>query len=388
VRPASLPFAIALTLALRLVAVLASDREVADVLRYQKVAGHVLDVSWDPYQAPRLYPYAPLWVWIEAGCGFLARRSSMSFAVLVKLPIVAADVAIVVLLARVGRRHGLGLLPAWAYAVHPVSLLVTGFHGQFDALPLLFVLLCLDWHEQARYGASGLALAAAIGWKPFPVLLVPVLAATVPPRSRLRFALLATAPVALTLIPFALHDLSALRRELMGYAGVADFGWIGVLRGVRFLTTGVLARSEAAHWPVLVSIGRWLFVGAFVLLAVAVGARRLVLGRYAIALAVFLAFLSLYGAVSAQYLLWVVPFGLLSGGRGEALGFAVAASVGLLGFYDFLAPGVLTPPSMPLFPRPVAGLLWVSGAAATLLLCWAWLARLVARGGTAKVPRP
>ena len=32
-------------------------------------------------------------------------------------------------------------MAAWIYAAHPVAVLVTGFHGQFDAIVLLFVLL-------------------------------------------------------------------------------------------------------------------------------------------------------------------------------------------------------------------------------------------------------
>ena len=50
----------------RAAAAFVSDRVVADVLRYRKVAAHVLDVSWNPYLAPRLYPYPAAWVWVEA----------------------------------------------------------------------------------------------------------------------------------------------------------------------------------------------------------------------------------------------------------------------------------------------------------------------------------
>src|SRR5881628_1447159 len=102
--------------ALRLIAITFSDREVADVLRYRKVADHVLDVSWNPYQAPRLYPYPPVWVWVETGSEWLARRTGWSFAILVKLPVLGADLAIVALLAAGGTKTGRGLVPAWLYA--------------------------------------------------------------------------------------------------------------------------------------------------------------------------------------------------------------------------------------------------------------------------------
>ncbi len=41
--------------AVRSLPIVLADRTVADVQRYQRVAAHVLDVSWNPYQAPRLY---------------------------------------------------------------------------------------------------------------------------------------------------------------------------------------------------------------------------------------------------------------------------------------------------------------------------------------------
>ena len=72
-----------LALALRLVAVLATDRVVADVERYQRVAVHLLDVSWNPYETRRLYPYPPPWAAAEASSCRLAvlmRRSSRTIS--------------------------------------------------------------------------------------------------------------------------------------------------------------------------------------------------------------------------------------------------------------------------------------------------------------------
>jgi hypothetical protein len=89
------------------------------------------------------------------------------------------------------------------------------------------------------------------------------------------------------------------------------------------------------------------------------------------ALAVLLAFLSLYGAVSAQYLLWVVPLGLLLLDR-HSLTFGVTATMSLFGFYLFLAPGVLTAPSPGTPPPVLAGRVWALGLTLLLpvTLCW------------------
>jgi Gpi18-like mannosyltransferase len=183
-------------LLLRAVPLVVADRMVVDVLRYHKVAAHMLDVSWNPYETKRLYPYPPLWVYWETASGWLERHAALPFPLVVRLPILAADLGIVWLLARMGRRRGLGLLPAAAYAVHPVSLLVSGFHGQFDALPLFCLLAALDLKERERQDLSALALAAAIGFKSFPVLVIPAFLRDLGGgRAALRFVTLAVGPV-------------------------------------------------------------------------------------------------------------------------------------------------------------------------------------------------
>jgi hypothetical protein len=364
-----------LALALRLAAAFWSDGEVADVLRYRKVADHVLDVSWNPYQAPRLYPYPPLWVWVEAGCGWLSRHAGLPFPIVVKLPVVAADLAIVGLFLAAGR-----LRAAWVYACHPVSLLVTGFHGQFEALALLFVLLALSWFERGRDDASALALAVAIGLKALPVLLLPLfLLAMSDWRRRCRYAALATLPVAVLLLPFAVHDLPALRRELFGYGGVADFGWIGLLRGIAWLRTGALGKGRGEAWGILIPLGKVVFLAGYAAILAALARRRLRWDLTQACLAVFLAFLVLYGALSAQYLLWVVPLAALTDDR-FSWPYAVAATLALIGFYAFLAPGVLYPADRGWLPPSRAGALWVAGVGATWAITLSWLAAHVRRG--------
>jgi hypothetical protein len=366
---------LAVALGVRLLPVLAADREVADVRRYRRVADHILDVSWNPYQAPRLYPYPPVWVWAEAGAGWLSRNLGLSFPVLVKLPSVAAELGIVWWLA--GAAMG-GGRAAWAYALHPVSVLVTGFHGQFDAIALFFVLLALSGWARGRRAASALALSAAIALKSFPVLLLPVLLVQrgQTRRDRLRYAALAVGPVLLLLLPYAWHDPGALRRELFGYGGVADFGWIALVRGLGWLAGGVLGRGEAAYWSTHVLAAKALFLAAYASFLAALAAREPSVDLARACLSVLLIFLVFYGALSAQYLLWVVPLGALVGGRPFAL-YSAAATAALVGFYAFLAPGVLWPEGASAgLARPGAGLLWVVGVGAVLAASAAWLVAL------------
>lgn len=394
-------------LLLRLAGVLLADRMVADVLRYHKIASHVLDVSWNPYEAARLYPYPPLWIVFEVGAEWLARALGGGFPILVKIPVVAADLGIVWLLARAGawrretgdgdanaqpalhpieRAHaavggtvGLGeaghrgLLAAWIYALHPVALLVTGFHGQFDSLAVFAVLISLVLHEARRRDASALALALGIATKSYPVLLLPFFLLAQPDlRKATRFLLLATVPVGVLLLPFALANAPALQRELFGYGGIADFGWIGLARASRWAATGVLSRSEAIHWPVAVAWGKLAFLASWLGLLAICFRRRREISLVDACLAVLLAFLGLYGAVSAQYLLWVVPLALLRPDW-HSLAFGATATLALLGFYPFLAPGVVFPAPAGGAPSNLFGLVWALGVALLLGETLAWL---------------
>ena len=368
-----------LALVLRLVPVLAADRVVADVARYRRVATHLLDESWNPYETRRLYPYPPPWAAVEAASEWLARRGIGSFPVNVKLPSVAADALIVAALGVAARRGRASPAAAWIYAAHPVSLLVTAFHGQFDAIMLLFVLLALDAVARGRRDASALLLSAAIATKSFPALLLPFLARGGGARSALRFTALALGPVAALLLPFALADPGALRRELLAYSGIADFGWTGLLRGLEWLATGELPRSEARFWPLASTISKALFLAAWGVLVLAVLRRRLALDRERACLAALLAFQVFYGALSAQYLLWVVPLGALRPSRGFLL-HSAAATAGLVGFYLFLAPGVLWPAPLDGVAAARAGRLWVVGTAATLVTAAAWLVAVLREG--------
>jgi hypothetical protein len=367
----------------RAAAALLSDRVVADVLRYRKVAAHVLDVSWNPYLAPRLYPYPAAWVWVEAAAEWLARHAGVSFALAAKTPVVIADAVLAGVLVSWGRERG-GLAPpprVWAYALHPVAILVVGFHGQFDSVALLALVCALRWLDGRHLDRSALALAAGIGLKSFPVLVLPFALLFVPGggRARVRYALLAIVPVALLLLPFAVADRAALVRELFAYGGVPDFGWIGGLRAMRWVTRGHLARAADAQWAPLLAASKVLFLAAAAVLWAAVARGWIRWRAEASALGVLLAFQVFYGALSAQYLLWPVPLAVLLGER-FVLPHAAAATLALAGFYVLLAPGVLTPAETPPFSPAVAERLWMAGTAALWLVCAVWTADLVRRG--------
>jgi hypothetical protein len=351
------------------------------------VAAHVLDVSWNPYLAARLYPYPPVWIWVEVGAEWLARHTGLPFALAVKAPVVLVDALLAGMIASWARsapggegRARWSPWAGWVYALHPVALLVTGFHGQFDALPLLALLAALRAVENGRPDRGALLFAAAVALKPFPVLVLPfALLPLAGARARLRFLVLALVPVGLLLLPFAIADLPAMVRELLAYGGIPDFGWTGALRALEAMRTGRLSRATAGEWAALAPVSKIAAPAAIAALWWAAASGRLRMRLEALALAVLLSFEVFYGALSAQYLLWPVPLAVRLGERFVPV-HALAATAALVGFYLFLAPGVLSPAETPLLGPDLAQRLWTVGTALTWAVTALWLADLVRRG--------
>ena len=173
------------------------------MLRYRKVADHVLDVSWNPYEAPRLYPYPPVWVWVEAGAGLARARDRPQLR--------GAGEA-----AGPGRRPGhrrrcsrrvAGAAPGARLALRPAPGRVLVGRVPWPVRRRRAVLRPAGAPLRSRPAgdASALALSAAMALKSFPVLLLPVLLAPTPARARARPLRGARAgPVLLLLLPYAL----------------------------------------------------------------------------------------------------------------------------------------------------------------------------------------
>src|SRR5262249_9744867 len=139
-----------------------------------------------------------LWIYACAAAVLVHDATGLPFSTLVKLPPIGADACIAVLLFWTALRQSVpnraAALMGLAYALNPVSILITGYHGQFDALMLAPTVLAWSiWtaplrphtpnpHPQASpclsradLVASGLALGIGVWFKPVPLVLLPVM---------------------------------------------------------------------------------------------------------------------------------------------------------------------------------------------------------------------
>ncbi len=380
---------LALALGIRLVPAWLLQHEVADILTYRAMGEIVL--RGDNIYAPRvLFPYTPFSQFLPAWLLQLAEATGWRFDFVAKLPAILADVGSALLIYVTLRWEGVpsGRTLAWtaAWALNPVGILISAFHGNimsvipFLTLSAYVAALRADQRADDRgvlLAIAALLLGVAIAMRSFPVLLLPpfLLLFCRNTREMVIFAALAMfAPVASS-VPYLLYARESFLREVLGYSGFEDFGWVAVLRALRFFIDGQKVGMFAPH---LVEITKRLFLGAYALsLLLLPFFRREALGR-ALLIAPLL-FYALYGAVSAQYLVWVVPLAIAVRER-MVIPFSVVSAAALVAFYAGYHPGILVgryPIPMP-EPRPVMGA-YVAGNIGLVVVSLAWVGLIIAR---------
>lgn len=102
-----------------------------------------------PYDVDRRYSYSPIWFWILSAASMANGFLKWPPYVLVKLPLILADTAILVLLlkyASAEKRSFQSVFMAGAlFFLNPVSVLNTAYHSQFDNIACLFCLFACYW---------------------------------------------------------------------------------------------------------------------------------------------------------------------------------------------------------------------------------------------------
>jgi hypothetical protein len=290
------------------------------------------------------YPYLPGWLVVELGAAHLADAVNVPFWQVIRLLIVAADVLLtfaIWVLATLKRGRAHGRLAAGIYALSPIAILIAGYHGMFDSIPILLTLVAAGLADRGSKHVFliGLLFGIAITLKPLAVLALPlfVIARRLTILQRVTIGVTVGIVLLGTCAPVLLSDPESLLRNVLDYGGVNDQGIGGLMRAMWFTRSG--------DWYLPGDFGRIIsdttrsFTLALMALTVLM-CWRLDLMR--LSAAVYIAFLISFGAVSTQYLLWPLPF-LLVGGAPLVIPvmYALGTAVGAIGFYMLYWPPLL-----------------------------------------------
>jgi hypothetical protein len=302
--------AFVLALALRLTLLLGFPGNY-DTASYEEVIT-ILERGGDLYADTSRYNYSPVWSLVLRSAQALSKVIGSDLVVAVGLLLLLADGLTAALLFRIaaarrGRSAGFGA--ALLFFANPVSVLISSAHGQFDNLPILFLLVALlaAQRRPARRVPILAALSASLLVKHVTAF-HPLLFARRRERggAGLGAAVVPYLAFALSFLPY-LASLQGIRSHVLEYSGLRSL----------YGTDALLLIPGVPDWvPVAVFIPA-AGLAVFVL-------RNVELGRASLLL--FLVILIFAPGISRQYFVWPIALGSLFGGPGYFVYTAVSAA--------------------------------------------------------------
>jgi hypothetical protein len=372
---------LALTLVVRLIPAWLLKTETADVEAYHDLGLSVL--QGDNVYAHRLFHYSPYSQFLLAWAVRVADATGWSFDFVVKLPSILADCGTSLLifsfLSRRGATVSKALLWSLAWALNPVAILSSAFHGNMmEMLPVFVLAAYYGFERESRdrdllLPLSALLFGVAIALRPYPILLLPLFLILGRAREMRVFTILALLPASLSSFPYLLHARHVFLREVLGYQGMSDFGWGAAIRALGYVVHGT---KISAFDDDLVSMSQLLFLGAYALFLLTLPFfKASSLGRAL--LIPPLLFFALYTNVSAQYLIWVLPIALVLRERLSLL-YTLVAAAAMVFFYSIYQPDVLSGRLSPLLPdNSTVTLAYILANGVFVVFCMYWVFRIL-----------
>jgi hypothetical protein len=283
-----------------------------DIESYEIVGRLVLNGK-DVYSSPETidrHPYLPLQMYWMAFALKLSETLRWSFAKVVRILPITADVFITLIIFQILRRDvspqaafNAGL---W-YALNPIAVFVSAYHGQFDAVPLLFTLMAFYWVSRSPAVGGGW-LGLGILDKSWPVLALPsLLWATRRWKRGMALVLMAVLipliGVVSYLLLFDANLWMVLKRALTYNRGVGIWGYTYFIRML-----SVLAPDTGQAFAFFITYGRYLTLLGLGFVWWFWARKETPLAGF---LTILVAFFALTHAFAIQYLVWLVPFAIL-----------------------------------------------------------------------------
>jgi len=320
-----------------------------DVIAFYQFAKaiEIHGLTWT-YEHSILFNHPPLVGYFLQGLAWLGhqpffRQNDLTFPFLLRLPGIIADFGVVLLVLSVVREYPNLRPPRWAmllFAASPVSIMVSGFHGNTDPILVLFLVLAAVMALRDRPFLCGLFLALSCQVKIIPLLLLPIFLFFWLERRRLRSFL---GSFLLSSLLFCAEPL--LRSPVAFVKNVLSYGSFWGIWGLTYCLriTGIHEFNKVSFFNLsgtqdaIIMILKITVVLSVLLLAW----RRRKLSPPALFASVgyaWMIFFVLSPAVAAQYLVWLGPFILLL--SPTFYGFLVAgSSIFLFFFYNITSGG-------------------------------------------------
>jgi len=273
------------------------------------------------YNADIEFNHPPFMAWVLIALNWLSSNTWLDFPFWMRLPAILADLGSLWLMTLIIPKNPRLLL---LLAICPISILISGFHGNTDPVMIFLVLLAIYFLDRRKWVlAAGIALGASACVKLVGFVFVPAFFFYLSSkRERLLLVLATCATFVLLSSPYLFQDPEVIAHNVFGYRsakGIWGFTRLARIPELLMHHVGYVSFSAeiGVFVPLLVIPGLMLFLS-----------RRPVSLLTRCAISIFL-FLWLAPGFGVQYLAWLVPFALVFG---EAWALAVYTTSGLFLF--------------------------------------------------------
>src|SRR3984893_1578332 len=237
------------------------------------------------------------------------------FPFLLRLPGIIADFLVVLVLLRMTKTDL--RIPTWAlalFALSPVSLMVSGFHGNTDPVMVMFLMLASLSCLRGKSVWCGLFLAFSCQIKVIPLLLLPIFFFFWLSR---RHAVSFSVPFVLVSLVLWVEPL--LKFPALFFKNVLSYGSFWGIWGITYwlrLTNLAMFRMETFFYDIspresfVVTVLKLIIIAAVLMIAW----RRRNLGERALfdsAAYAWIVFFVFAPGICAQYMVWLTPFVLV-----------------------------------------------------------------------------
>ena len=273
------------------------------------------------YEHSILFNHPPLIGYFLRGLLWLSHQPfleqfGITFPFLLRLPGIVADFCVVLLLLFLGREYQQLRPPTWAlllFAASPVSLMISGFHGNTDPILVLFVVLASVAAVRGRPSLCGLFLALSCQIKMVPLLLLPIFFFYWMQHRGARWFVFsfAVSSFLFCLEPLWMSPVS-FARNVLGYGSF--WGIWGLTYCLRMTGLHDFSKVNFLNLSPIQQLIMAILKLAIVLAILVLAWRRRKLSPPALFASLgyaWLIFFVLSPGIAAQYLVWLAPFVLL-----------------------------------------------------------------------------
>lgn len=333
---------ILISLAIRIFFI-SQSKHIADIYLMYTMGATFLE-GRNPYLVLDFNSYPPLAIYLEAASMVISSNLHTSFVAVFKFwPNLADFITTFVIykfLIKAKAKPVNAALWSTFFLLNPVSIIISSAHGQIDSIPSLFVLISvfiLTFYPKKMYiYLSALFLGIAIAIKPNPAMLIPLFLfyKQISLKQRIIYLILVLAPLAFTLVPFLGQNPQLVLSRILSYSGVNDISYAAVLRSIWYqINAGTILPLSNE----LLNASKVVFAtSVIVLILLSAGGKDLAKA----CLAIYLLFLSTYFGIGSQYLVWVIPLGIVAQDK-MVFYYSFFSLFALLGFYLFFGPDIL-----------------------------------------------